>query len=195
MNQPFDFYKSAITFRDGFEIRSFFWGGNGTSKVKPEIAALPFSFPIAYSYSGYILHIPCIQLPYTLTPFCIYQKTNQSSFSTIQTIHHIPCVYLPSIFLGRTLDVPWTYEQFLTKLFVTSSRLSIVNNEQSQLSPTQNFQLSLTHHLLGIHLGYTFPIPCVQLPYIFNIPSIFLECSYLLPTFFLPSSYLLFCIY
>ena len=36
-------------------------------------------------------------------------------------------VYLAYIFLGPTLDLPWTYEQFLTKLFVTTPKLSIVN--------------------------------------------------------------------
>ena len=33
----------------------------------------------------YSLHIPCVQLPYTLTPFYVYPKINQYSFSTIYT--------------------------------------------------------------------------------------------------------------
>jgi hypothetical protein len=44
MNQPFNFYKSAITFWDGFNIRSGFLGNNNP-KLSPKLPLYRSAFP------------------------------------------------------------------------------------------------------------------------------------------------------
>ena len=142
-NKMFIFYESVTILRDSFGILqttgSLLRGTLLKTIQNLQLSDFPtYSLHIPYIYKIYSLHIHNIYPTYTLHIASLYLDTILYLLKDKLVLFfynldyptytlRISSLCLPWTYLGPTLDLPWTYEQFLTKLFVMTPKLSIVN--------------------------------------------------------------------